>query len=453
MMMNALAIAFFAAPFLVMLGAGLLVPAFVVMAYHRFTWGAYAVVGWFFVEAALHESGGINLGINIFYTDLVMVMLGGVAGLRLLFAQDFPRRHVGWLVFCVVAAASLVIGLAQYGALAGVQARGYFYYGVAGLYAMSFPVGREEVQKVVGAVALSSLAFMALVAYRWVVFYAPIPELLPQSGNYNVDGEIRVISSNHALLLAQVLIAVLFAWPASKRLKGLRPLAPLLFGFVVALQHRSVWLAFVVGSAFALILNRSRSASVASQVWLLGAMLAATVGVAAFTGEGGVGQQLQRSAVRALEAQDTTGGRLRDWKVLIQQWYEAGPRSIAIGRPFGTETARVVEDEAGRARVITYYAHNMYIQTLVNMGAIGLAGLLAAFWTVASRLYRRCTAEEDWQARVLLLWMGMQFVYFVPYGQDYLQSLLFGTALAYVSAGWRKTVPYLGKLPPVKARL
>lgn len=281
-----------------------------------------------------------------------------------------------------------------------------------------------------------AVSLLLLTAYRWVVYYTPITALLPPGGIYNPDGAIRVIRSHEALVLAQVLVGGLFFAAASRGLHVALWLSPLLLGSMLALQHRSVWLAALVGGLARFLVVRSKQSSTASQLLLVVAIVGITSIPLVFSDKlSGVTQQVQHSAERALGGRDTTHERFSNWKSMIQLWYQGGPKSIVIGQSFGADSSRYVEDEKGSSRKINYYAHNLYVQTLYNTGLAGLTAMLAAFSYVVRGLYRlNRDGVGGVETQVLLVLMIMQMAYYVPYGTDYLQGLLFGVALSYVAA-------------------
>lgn len=441
--MSALSILFMALPFMVMLGLGLLLPVLLVLCYSRYGFGLAIIAGMYVVDAMLIHGGGLHLGINLFYTDFALVLIGMAAGLRLVFAPDFPLRHWAWLAFCAVICLSFALGLASYGTAAGVNVRGYFYFMVTGLYGMSFPMDPRRVRFTLNVLVTVALTLLMLTAYRWVVYYTPITALLPEGGVYNVDGAIRVIKSNEALVLAQVLIGGLFFAAAARGLHVAKWLSPLLLGTVIALQHRSVWLAMLVGGLTRFLVVRTKQSSTVSQLLLVAAIVGVTSIPLVFSDKlSGLTQQVQHSAERALQGRDTTHERFGNWKALIELWYQGGVKSIVIGQSFGADSSRYVEDEKGQARKITYYAHNLYVQTLYNTGLVGLTAMLVAFAYVLRGLYRlNRDGVGGTETQILLVLMVMQMAYYVPYGEDYLQGLLFGVALSYVAARSPRKVP------------
>lgn len=450
--MTALYILFTALPFLVMFTLGLLLPLYLIFLYTRFSVGLVTIAATFVVDALAMGMGGFHLGMNLFYADLGLIPIAGIALLRLFMAKDFPLRHRAWLVFCLLVMVGLALGLVKYGSAAGVQVRPYFYFIATGLYGMSFVMDERRLRFTFNVLSTVAMLLLMLTVYRWMVYYTPIPSLLPLGGTYNVDGPIRVIKSNEALVLAEVLVCGLFFAAAGRGMRLAQIFSPILLGFVIALQHRSVWLAFLVAILVRFLIVRSKSASSAGQLLLLlGIAVITVLPMVASNKLSVVTQQVESSTQRALQGADTTGERFNNWKAVIQQWYQGGPRSIGIGMGFGADASRYVEN-AGSIGVhkATYFAHNMYVQTLYNTGLLGLAALLATFAFATGGLYRlNRTSEAGVGGQVLLVLLAMQVVYYVPYGADYLQSLLLGMAVSFVATRLPATAPIT---PPTMAR-
>lgn len=441
-----------ALPYLLAALLGLAIPALAVLCYRRPGAGMAVVLLIFTAEALYMQLGGLHLGLSLYYTDFVLVFIAGVAMLRHLFAPDAPRVPRAWWLYVAVFLVSLATGLVSYGSTAGVQARGYFYAIATALYAMSFALTPRHLRGLFDALAALALLLLLVCVYRWTVYYLPIRELLPEGGTYNVDGAIRVIRSHEALVLSQVLVAGLFFAAASTGLKLARVLSPLLLTAVVALQHRSVWVALLAGVLASLLVARSRSGSRIGQVLLLLAVVtAAALPLALSDKLGDVGGQVTNSAGNALAGRGTAGERVDSWNEIVGKWAGAGPRSIVIGQSFGTDNSRYVADSThGGVRKIDYYAHNLYVQTLFNFGLLGLGAFLAAAAYVVIGLYRICASGQGGPgAEALLVLVVMQLVYYVPYGNDYLQHLIFGIAAAFVAAQ-RLPVPAraLASAPP-----
>ena len=218
---------------------GVAIPGLGVLCYSRFGAGVAMIAGMYAVEAMFMSLSGLQLGITIYYTDIVMIFIAAIALLRWLGRAVAPPQQAGWLLYLLAFSISLGLGIVTFGTVAGVQARTYFYSFAAGAYAMSFPIGLRQVRHLLDALVALTLLFVCLCAYRWTVYYLPIRELLPEEGVYNPDGAIRVIRSFEAIVIAQVLVLGLFFAPLSPWTRCARWIAPMLLTVVVVLQHRS----------------------------------------------------------------------------------------------------------------------------------------------------------------------------------------------------------------------
>ena len=424
-------------PYLMAASLGLGLSALGVLCYSRFTAGMLVIGLTFVLETLYMSSGGLQLGIALYYTDLSMVFIATLAGLRWLLARDVPTRHWAWGLYVLVFVVNLGWGLASNGTAAGVQARPYFYAIAITSYMMTFRLTPREVQQLLLFMASASVCFLLLCVYRWTVYYLPIAELLPEEGNYNIDGAMRVIRSNEALVVAQTLVVYLFVSGLGAAAHWMRALAPALLGTVIALQHRSVWVATLAGVMFSLLVAGSQQRSRARQLALLAATLTLTALPLLVSDQlAGVASQVSRSAQAGAAGEGTAAERLDSWQQILRGWSNDGPVALAIGRKFGSDNSRWVHDQTtGGLRRIAYTAHNHYVQTLSSMGLLGLSGFLIAFAHAIAGLYRLVRQGiGPGVSEALLVLLLMQAVYYIPYSTDYFQHLLLGLALAYVAS-------------------
>ncbi len=444
-----------AMPYAAALVLGVVLPALGVLCYSRVEVGMGVIAGMYAIEALWMQVGGLELGITLYYTDLALLFIAVITLLRLLGARDTPRWHWAWSLYVLAFVVSLGTGVVSFGSGAGVQARAYFYSIAAGSYAMSFPVDAARVRVLLNLMLWLAVLLLGLCVYRWIVYYTPIPELLPPEGNYNVDGAIRVVRSHEALMLGQVFVVGLLFPGLGRGALAARFLAPATLAAVLALQHRSVWLAVLVGVMAGLFVARSRSGSRLGQVLLLAGIVSVTALPVVFSNQlSGVTDQVETSAAHAVAGDGSVGERFDNWQGLIKLWAGGGPRSLVVGQSFGSDSTRYVHDQQrGGERKIDYFAHNHYVQTLYNLGLLGLGGFLAASWYALRGLYRRCASGEgDPVAEVLLTLLLMQLAYYVPYGTDYLQSVILGLAVAYVAGHERVVEEAAAALLPARRR-
>ena len=418
-------------PYAIALLLGLIVPMLCVLAYSRFGVGLAVIAATFALDTIAQGAPVLRLGLTVFVADVPMVLIALVAGSRWALRSDVPLRHWGWVLYALLMLTGLGLGLVLHGTTAGVQARGDFYSLAAASYVMTFPVGRAQLRQVMTALVWLAATLLLLCIYRWTVYYGGIRELLPASGIYSVDGAIRVVGANAAMVLAQALVVGLYFWHLGRGAGAMRWMALPLLCAVLVLQHRSVWLASLVGAALGLVLARTRDSTRLQQLSMIGLLTACASLMLAFGGQ--LSGDIQTSAARAIKGRDTVAARVENWRATLEDWRDAGPRAVVMGRESGSDARRLVITEEGERRQVSYGAHNNYVSALTTTGLLGFAGLLWAYGSALARLYGlyRGGGIRAPDAATLLTLIAMQMAYFVAYSTDFLQFMLLGLGLAY----------------------
>ncbi|ATE60532.1 O-antigen ligase family protein [Thauera sinica] len=430
--MSILHIVFTSIPYLFAMSMGVLLPFLAVMFYSHFSLGVWAIASLFLLETLFRVLPGLPLGIVLYPADFVFILVGGAAILRLLLIGCRMEGARFWLGFGVVLLLSFAMGIVRNGTAAGVDFRVYFYFWAATLYAMTFPMTGEQVSRVIGIFAKIGLVIAGIVVYRWIVEGFDITELMPEFGSWS-DAGFRVVIADQTLILAQLFLFITFFAFLHPSLASIRWLAGPLLLMVVVLQHRTVWLVLIVGVWAALFIPsiakvRSKNAMVG--VLLFGLLM---VPVALSGKFGAVSESVGASAYRAATLSDTAGERLYSWQSLIGKVFGGGPLTIAIGEPFGSDNTRYSGDEFS-AKKISYQAHNFYVQTLLRTGVLGLGLCVVSFiWLLRNLNRLRRDVEHGELARALMVLVVTQVVFYIPYGANYLQALLFGISFAYVN--------------------
>lgn len=431
-----LGLAAMATPYMVAVLLGVAVPLLVLMAC-RSAGAGLALIGvaWA-AELATMSQPVLHVAVFLHVADVLLVLVAAAAALRWLLPSGVPSRHPAWIVTVLLLVVGIAWGLAVHGRAAGVQSRPDFYAVAAASCAMSFHPQAQPLRLLVRLLLVLAAYTLLLTAWRWTVTLIPLHDLLPPGGTYNVDGPLRVVPSNAALLLAQLLVLALFFGGGGLTLA--RWLSPLLLAAVLVLQHRSVWLAAIVGVLVGAMAARSRRVPRWQQALLALAVVAVTA-LALGTSDR-LTDQLRTSAQRALAGRDTVADRFQNWRATLRQWVNDGPVAIAVGRIRGADARRGVEDESGRERIIEYQAHNHYVNTLAGSGVIGLAAY--AWWMawIVGGLMRALRTDDAGDRRVaaaLLVLLAMQITYYIAYGVEFVQYALAGLAMAWVAA-WRQ---------------
>lgn len=440
--MEALALLFQGLPFVVAAVLGLAPPLLVRWLYGSFGAGAGLIVLALLQETLLPGLGGIQIGISLNLMDFVTLIIVPATLLRLARKPEARVYSPALLVLLAVVAVNFVQGLGTYGAGAGNAARSDVYGLAALTYAMTFPGDKKCVETLVRALLWTASALFAIACVRWVAVAFQIDAMLPESGSFQPRGASvwRVIVSNDALVLAQVAVIGWFHAGGITALRCWRMFALPLLAAVIFLQHRSTWVAALAAVFMAIATSRRHDG--ATRHWTVASLLAFVVAVVAVIGSvgGGVSQDVEGSLDDAVALRGTAGERLGGWKQLIIKWAGDGPRSLALGHPYGVSEERYTDEGFG-ARKVTYQAHNYYVTLLTGRGLIGLAAYLALWWQVCSGLYRATHASLGApEAAILLTLLAAQAAYYLTYGTDTFQSLILGTGLACAAATRRNTI-------------
>lgn len=370
------------------------------------------------MTTVLPENWG-SLGGGVRISDLILVgMWGAIIGLG--FSSD--HRHKVQRTFvsiCFVLAVLLLVAIVRNWSVYGLSALGEFRfrYLILGFpvylaLGMDSPRSRTSVSRM-----------MAWLPILGVVIALPI---VGMSNGWAVGEASRFYPS-------EISIALLYSvvWLGLTRGGGAVPQRGLMYAafllaavFIVADSHRSVWLVAAVSVLLLLRLGVIRVERIWSWglVTLIGA--AAIFAVLGVTGTDVVAYVAKRGSAFMNPIGDSSSyWRLVVWKAYIDPWLS----NPMFGQGFGGYWDVYVPELGTR---IVAFPHSMYIQTLVKLGVVGMAALLAWFaaaWRVLLRAYRGPTAA----AGILrsLAPMGLVAV---------AGSLAYGTvyALEFWSLGW-----------------
>ena len=402
--------------------------------YHKPALTLWLVAGLVVVQTWIIALPAVNLGIWVYPQDFVFVCIAAAALMRLLWGNQLRRTPPVLGILCAVLVLSLAVGLAKFGKAAGVEFRGDFYFWVGAMYFFSFPVTKELLSSFARVWIAMAVAILLIVCYRWLAvaldvdWLQPIGEFADPLGNLY---KYRVVNAAQALILGEALILFVYAMATGGGLRLWRFLIPLLAITVLVLQHRSVWVATFIPLLLAFTLLRNSRDKLVGNLAVM-TVLAAIAVVPLLAGGGGreVTSSIAAQAERATNlSEGTSGDRVYGWKVLLNQWLQAGPAGYATGNPYGSGFRRYSEE----FREITYAPHNYYVQMLLRTGLIGLACLLAIYWSGIRGLRReQRSSHPDVSNPTLVALLICQLLFFIPYSPDYSQGIILGIALSLV---------------------
>ncbi len=274
---------------------------------------------------------------------------------------------------------------------------------------------------------------VVLIAMSVVVTLAAVP----------VIGSFKGWSSGPAsrFFPASVSLGLLYGWAAlflagergqlgvSKWLA--RGLAFPVVGLLLVDSHRSVWLAALVLLACLFLSGRIRAGASVKVSVFAGMVIALILGFASLIRPGTLGGILQRAgAILAPASDQTSSWRLGLWAANLSRWWQHPMAGDGFGSYYAGNAAQGV--------TLTLTPHSVYVETLVAMGAVGLALFLACIATATAILWtsaewQRRRRIESLDATLVEFGLGVLFsalAYIAVYPFEYYSGLWVGLALA-----------------------
>ena len=333
---------------------------------------------------------------------------------------------VAYIAFFAWIAVSVTRNLGAYGINAPGQFRYSYLILIVPAYALLFLDSAEQRRRF----------FWVILLFSVVVPVALVPLIAafkgwgvgPASRFYPAPVSLGLLYGQVALLLATERGLTRFPkWLA----RGLAfPVAAL----IVADSHRSVWLAALVLVCSYLLVGWLSSGVIARVAWLASALVAACAALAVIMHIDILGYLAARgNALVDPQSDGTSAWRLEVWSANLAAWRH----HPLAGDGFGGYYA----GNAGLDVATTIQPHNYYVQTLVTMGAVGMALLLvtvaAAASTLWSGLRRRSTGGHPLDAQLSELGLCVlisALAFSVAYAPSYYPAIWVGLGLAAASA-------------------
>lgn len=349
---------------------------------------------------------GVSVGSVTFYPADLVAITYLVAVVERTIRGGRPATRVGKAaaVFLGVITISLLRGIVVYDlTTAMVQFRPYLYFAAAVLYFAGHPfVARDW----------SRLARLWIVTGVGLTTVALGQSVLPLRGIFGAvvagpGGTGRPLNATQAfIILMAVLLALHQRYPIW--------MTTSLMIAVVALQHRSVWVAAAAGlSVMALGSERRQLSRLGGVLTIL--LLALTIATPA------VFESLTAPLDRAAQSTGTWQWRVEGWNSSIEDQLRS-PGDWLVGHPMGTPWSREV---AGS--IVSVSPHSMYVELLLRSGLVGVAG----FVLIPALLAASTRGRDRRLASLTLAVVAAQLIYAVPYKPDSLQGALLG-ALAMI---------------------
>lgn len=397
--------------------------ALVVMLWRSSIVGAVLVLVMAVAQAWFVELPGIELGVMLYLTDAVALLLAIAASLRIT-AKRSLRVPPSGLIFTAMLMLSFLIGLVEFGKTAGVDFRVIFAFIAGVFYFASFDFNPELVIRLTRVWVVVACMLMLIAWFVWTADAAGLTMARKWIDADPTGVKFRVLNAGITYVIGVGVVVLLHLFMNGKMETMWWPVLLALGGTVLALQHRSVWAATLVSAMLVVLLAQRGRARV---FLFAGAVVVLSAAMVPFISHrlSGVSESVSLQAERAMDmTRGTSGGRVRAWEQLLNDWQKLELGQQLIGKPFGSSYAR-----------LTNTPHNCYLQVMYRTGYIGLLAMFFMYGSTLIRLLGRrgSMAEEAAGIKTLLLALVVgQLVYFVPYAFTPEHGILMGMAIGYV---------------------
>jgi hypothetical protein len=242
-------------------------------------------------------------------------------------------------------------------------------------------------------------------------------------------GALRFLTASQAYLISQAALMSVAVGSRSRTVDFASVSFPLWVAFVVTLQHRTVWVTFLVSLVVLLPSLRLRRPQVLAILGGMTVAACAAVSVAVSSRE----LLMLRSLVGALSevsnASDSTFSfRIQLWENYLLKFFAGTPLELAIGQPFGTVVYSWIP--LGRNLVFTdIFPHNSYIQGVFFTGMLGLAAIVVMYSIVIRLSWGLTLTQGQMTGRDLSVLLIGQVIYSATYGLKAEQCIVTGAAM------------------------
>lgn len=357
------------------------------------------------------QSGVLIAGLNVYAADLATLILFQAALLRL---AARPWRTWGLptmaaLVLGLILLQSFGRGVLAFGLKpAGLAFRMDFTLFANFLFGLAFLDLSSFQKNLIRALDVAFLFLMALILARWLMVATGlyVNPYWGTSTDQAIRIPMRVVGAREAILLAQISIL----WLAWRRHHVAFAWCGLLV--VLLLQHRSVWLAALIGGGFlAYQRYRAKGGLGLSLGVLKTSILTILVMTLALARLNGIRVALEAST----RDQGTWVWRLASWAAALAPSQMTGWVWI-YGKPYGTPATRFM-----LGHIVDTAFHSHYVSVIVQTGVTGLCAWLG-IWALGIRRANKASFQT-----ALIL---SQMIYGIAYSNQSYQGLLL--ALAFV---------------------
>lgn len=362
----------------------------------------------------------INLGLHVYIYDPIFALLFFSSLYRLFFAQQLLHVSLGWLLLGLVIFIGLYNGWKYNGSAAGVDFRYYFYYWAGTLYFMSFSYSREMLDKILKIWFVLTLGLLAIAYFRFVADFLNLPIAQTWIKADPTGIRFRVLYSEKTYLLSVTIIILFVRYLIPEAKKPSKLITSLFVFAVVLMQHRSVWMATIIGIASVSLFPGIKTSRMFGNLMVLSLVGAVLLLPLIYMGYADVFlKTISYTAGLNNLHQGTLGARVSGWI----EYLELFPKLSILYQLFG-------EPMAGSPGGLKVGLHNFYLQVLSRVGMAGLGFIIIFYVILLVRLSLNSKRQPQYRVYYALLFMLLchQITFYIPYSNQPEHGIILGIA-------------------------
>lgn len=373
-----------------------------------------------FIFLVLFPEGifGFEIGsYHVIILDILSIFLLSVTvGNIVIFPQKRKVEYYLVIVMGVLLFVSWLRGTLSFGLEMSTNSfRTYFYFFAVLFYTINIRFSETISTKIFTCVKTAILITIIIALVRWGLV------ALGEVSNYDwiaPDGKmVRVLNSSATFLLLQFLFINLFTRKTNEKKIQNFLMSAAILGMIFLLQQRTVWVALVFCSIIFILLNSKVKNIVILFILLITVITSYFLTINNFSIEDLTGTSLD---LRNLN------WRIEGWQALLTPERFNSPLEFIIGQPFGSGYERYILDSSFET---TVSPHNFYIQTFLNIGAVGLLTLLLLYGITLYKLLRNQISKMN---QLFIVLLSSQLVFFLSYSPSFEQGIIVGMALLFI---------------------
>ncbi|MGA7245582.1 MAG: hypothetical protein WBX19_20540 [Terracidiphilus sp.] len=407
------------------------------------TRGAVLLLVAFATETTAVGIPPLPIGLNVYVLDIACAVLFIAASLR--YAErkvKINKARAAVLAINLFFLVATVRGVAAFGVKdAGLASRSLFYVYASLLYFSSFRI-REKQQREIVRVWLWIAAYLVgLALFRWVA--TALGLAIAASWMDAETSMMRVLNAQETGFLCFAFFFCLVLVSHGKATLLERVLMYVLPPVIILLQHRTVWLLFIVGVLQMSGRARQIRKLILSLLVVLLAALVISLSLFKFV-------DLREMLIDSATNSDTMMWRVGGWYQLVMN-RNATVMDYLVGQPAGSDMTRVI----GR-NVVDANPHNFYVQTYLCQGLVGLGILLWLFFSrirharrpLRSIQGRTCRRRSYIPQRMWPVFLVAMMLFSLTYPLHHTQAVLLGMAVAIMPETAKVRVKQVRRLVP-----